>query len=263
MTITQEFFISVMQAVDNNFSCNLMTSDDRLINTIKQLNDTRIYDYYSDISLSTENKDALISHVLAFNSERHISRFEIFNDNHLVFISYNGFEKGVISSIIPLSEDFIDKFVKTKMCRVTDKMTITQNFFIDVLNLINEENLYCESQSSDDNLIKAIQRFDKAVVIGNYSAYFTLNDDSKKILIDTVVQYHSEENMAYFEIKKEGIPLFLAYDGFEIAEIAGDFQFSDRFIEEYIRTDLCIVWKKIIYLNDQLKYNIQPVRIKM
>ena len=142
-------------------------------------------------------------------------------------------------------------------------MTTTQNFFSDVLNLINGKDLYCELQSSDDNLIKAIQQFDKVIVKGNYSAYFPLNDDSKKKLIDTVVRYHSEENIHHFEIKKEGRPLFLAHDGFEIAEIAGDFQFSDRFIEEYIRTDLCIVLEKIIYPHDQLKYNIQPVRIEM
>ena len=147
MTITQDFFRSVIQAVDNNFFCYLMTSDDRLINTIKQLNGTRMYDYYSDISLSTENKNVLISHVLTFNAEKHVSRFEIFKDNHLVFISYNGFEKGLISSIIPLSEDFIDKFVKTKICRVADKMTITQDFFISTLFLFKENNLYCKLQS--------------------------------------------------------------------------------------------------------------------
>jgi hypothetical protein len=140
-------------------------------------------------------------------------------------------------------------------------MTITQNFFIDVLNTIKKDGLSCEFQSIDDNLIEAIQRFDKAVIIDNYSAHFPLNEDSRRILIDIVTRYHSEKYIHYFEIKEEDKPLFVAYDGFEIAQIVADFQFSEHFIEQYIKTNLCIVLEKIIYPCDQLKYNIIPVRI--
>ena len=54
------------------------------------------------------------------------------------------------------------------------------------------------------------------------------------------------------------MPLFRAHDGFEIAEIASEIQLSECFIEKYVRTELCIVLDKIIYLHDQLKYNINP-----
>ena len=141
-------------------------------------------------------------------------------------------------------------------------MTATQSFFIDVLSLFNKDNLFCKFQSSDDHLIEAIMQYDKDVVIDNYSAFFPLNIYSKKILVDTVIRYNSEENMHYFEIKGNGLPLFLAFDGFEIAEIVADLEFSEHFIEQYIRTNLCIVLEKIIYPHDQLKYNIKPVRIK-
>jgi len=142
-------------------------------------------------------------------------------------------------------------------------MTITQNFFIDVLNTIKKEGLFCKVQSSDDELINAIKKDDSVIIEDDYSAYFPLNDKTKKILIDTIIRYHSEEYIHYFEIKEDDKPLFVAYDGFEIADIVAEFQFSENFIEQYVRTGLCIVLEKIIYPCDQLKYNIQPVRIML
>jgi hypothetical protein len=142
-------------------------------------------------------------------------------------------------------------------------MTITQNFFIDVLKLFIKDNLYCDLQSSCDNLIKSIKQFDKAVVIGDYSAYFPLNETNKKILIDNIMLYHSEEYMHHFEIKENDRPLFMAHDGFEIAEIVSEITLSENFIEKYVRTNLCIVWDKIIYPQDQLQYGIRPNRIML
>ena len=240
MTITQDFFISVMQAVDNNYSCHLMTSDSRLINIIRQLKDVRINDYYFDILLNTENKNTLIAHALAFNSEKHISYFEIFRDNHLVFISYDGFEKGVISSIIPLSEDFIARFVKTSMCEVVGKITITQSFLIDTLNLIEDEDVYCELQTSYDELIASIKQMDNAEVIDNYSAYFPLNKKNRKLLIDNVIQYYSEEYIHHFAIQKENTSLFTAHDGFEIGLISSRVSLSEEFVARFVNT-LCSV----------------------
>jgi len=99
-----------------------MTSDRRLTNAVKQLKDARMYDYYSYIPLSAENKNKLISHVLAFNSEKHISRFEIFKDNNIIFVAYDGFEIAEIASEIQLSESFIEKYVRTDLCIVLEKV---------------------------------------------------------------------------------------------------------------------------------------------
>ena len=229
-----------MQAVNNNFSCHLMTSDGRLINIIKQLKDVRMNDYYFDILLNTENKNALITHALAFNSGKHISRFEIFKDYyHLVFISYNGFKRGVASSIIPLSEDFVAKFVKTKICEVVGKITITQSFLIDALNLIEDEYVYCELQTNYDELIASIKQMDNAEVIDDYSAYFPLNKKNRKLLIDNVIQYYSEEYIHHFAIQKENIPLFTAHDGFEIGIISSSVSLSEDFIAKFVNTELC------------------------
>jgi hypothetical protein len=246
MTATQDFFTSILYAIDDSFYCHLQTSDNGLINTIQQLNGTKeMYNYFSYIPLNAENKNTLIRHVLAFNSEKHISRFAMFKDNHLVFISYDNFKKGVISSSIPLFEDFIAKFVNTKMCKMTNTKTITQDFFISVLSIFIENNLYCELQSSCNHLIKNIEQFDKSEVIGDYSACFLLNERSKKTLVDNVIQYHSEEHTNYFEIKDNDKPLFIAYDGFEIAQIVSEIQLSKDFIEKYVKTDLCGVVDKI------------------
>ncbi|GHT79476.1 hypothetical protein AGMMS50262_23220 [Bacteroidia bacterium] len=140
-------------------------------------------------------------------------------------------------------------------------MTLTQEFLIDILNLIKGDNLYCYLATSFDNLIDSIKNIEAAVINGNYNCSFHLNDVSKKILIDNVVKYHSEEYVHNFEIKEENEPLFLAFDGFEIANIASKIKLSESFIEKYVRTELCIVWDKIIYPHEQLKHNIRPTRI--
>jgi len=142
-------------------------------------------------------------------------------------------------------------------------MTITQDFFVNVLTLFKENNFYCEFQSGYDHLMKGIKQCDNVMIVEDYSAYFPLNEKNKKILIENVLKYHSEKYMNYFEIKSsENIPLFCSYDSFEIAEIASEIQLSENFIEKYVKTELCIVLDKIIYPHDQLQYNIQPMRIK-
>jgi hypothetical protein len=237
MAITQDFFTNVMQAVDNDFSCYLMTSDGRLINVIKQLKDVRINNHYYDILLSAENKNILITQILTFNLEKHISRFEIFKNNHLVFISYDGFKKGVISSIIPLSEDFIAKFVKTKICWIADKMTITQDFFISVLRMV-DNNLFCSLETSDEELINTIQQLNNVEVYDCYSADILLNMENKNALIAHILAFNTAECISYFEIKKENTPLFVAYDGFEIGIISSSVSLSEEFIAKFVNT-LC------------------------
>jgi len=262
MTITQDFFVNVLHAIGDNSCCYLQTSDNRLINTIQQLSNTRMSDHYSDILLNTKNKNALITHVIALGSEVYISRFEILKENQLVFISHDGFKKGVISSSIPLSEEFIVKFVNTKMCVVTDTMTITQDFLISTLTLFKGDNFYCELQSDYNSLIASIRQMEASKIIGDYSASFFLNETNRQILIDNVIRYNSEKYMHHFEIKRENTPLFCSHDGFEIAEIASEIYLPEAFIAKYVRTELCVVWDKIIYPSEQMKYNIKPVRIK-
>jgi len=248
MTVTQEFFINVLYVIEGNSFCYLQTSDLGLIDTIQQLHGTtKMYNYFFYIPLNAENKNTLITHVLAFNSERHISRFVMFKDNHRIFISYDGFKKGVISSMsgVLLPECFIAKFVQTKICNLVKKRSITQDFFINVLCLFKGDNIYCDFQSSDNNLINNIQQFNKAVIIGNYSAYFPLNRASKKILVDNVIKYNSEEYMHHFAIQRENITLFVAHDGFEIAQIISEIQLPKDFIEKYVKTNLCGIVDKI------------------
>ncbi|MDR1729409.1 MAG: hypothetical protein LBR52_01970 [Prevotellaceae bacterium] len=238
MTITQDFFIDVLCSIDSSFAGHLMTSDRGLINTIQQLNDVRMYDYYSYIPLNTANRNALIIQVREFNSEKHISLFEIFKDNHLVFISCDGFEKGVISSIIPLSENFITKFVKTKICRVSDKMTITQDFFISVLYAV-DNNLLCSLETSDEELINTIQQLNNIKIYDSYSADILLNKENKDALISHILASNTVEYISYFEIKKENLTLFVAYDGFEIGIISSSVSLSENFIAKFVDTKLC------------------------
>ncbi len=239
MTIAQDFFISVIQVVNNNFLCRLKTSDSKLINIIKQLSDVRINDYCFDILLSAENKNALITYVFECDSEKHISHFEIFKDNHLVFMSHDGFEKGVISSIIPLSENFITKFVNTKICNVTaDKMTITQDFFISVLHAV-DNNFWGSLETSDEELINTIKQLNNVKVYDSYSANILLNTKNKNALIAHIFAFNTAEYISYFEIKKENTPIFVAYDGFEIGIISSSVSLSEEFINKFINTRLC------------------------
>ncbi|MDR3246020.1 MAG: hypothetical protein LBT50_06260 [Prevotellaceae bacterium] len=121
MTTTQDFFINILQLVDNNLKCSLQTSDNSLINVIKQMKNVKIYDSDSvDILLNLENKQSLINHIIAYNSEEFIYHFEILRNNEIIFISHDGFEIATISSNVQLSEDFITKFVDTGTCIIVD-----------------------------------------------------------------------------------------------------------------------------------------------
>jgi hypothetical protein len=124
-------------------------------------------------------------------------------------------------------------------------MTLTQNFFTDVLTLVKGDNLYCELQSSDDNLMKTVKEIDGADVVGDYSATFPLNEKAKKMLIDNIMLYNSEEDIHRFEIQSDGRLLFIAYDGFEIANIVSDIQLPENFIRKYLNMDLCYVVDEI------------------
>ncbi len=127
-----------------------------------------------------------------------------------------------------------------------DKRSVTQVFFIDVLNLFKEDGLYCEIQSDDDKLINSIKLFDQAIVTGDYSAYFPLNEENKKMLVDNVIEFHSEEYIHHFEIQKEKKNLFVAYDGFEIAQITSEIQLSEYFIKKYVKTKIPNSTKPIV-----------------
>ena len=122
MKTTQDFFISVLQLVNDNLICSLQTSDNNLIDVIKHMKNAKIYGWSADIVLSTENKRLLIKQVLLFNSEEKINYFEISKDDNIIFISYDGFEIGSITSGIVLPDIFISKFVTTGMCCVSENV---------------------------------------------------------------------------------------------------------------------------------------------
>lgn len=245
MTITQDFLISLLHEINNNFSCYLMTSNSKLIDAIQRLRDVRIYNQCSDILLNTENKNEIIKHVLAFNSEENISHFELFIDDMFVFMSHDGFKINVISPIIPLSKEFVAKFVDSKMCTVINTKTITQDFFISVLHLFKKDGLFCEFQSMYDNLLNAVREIDGAIVKDSYSAYFPFNDESRSVLIDSSLKHNSEMYIHHFEILEDNKIVFISHDEFEVGTISSSIFLPEIFISKFVKTDICWVAENI------------------
>jgi len=124
MTITQDFFISILQLVDDDLLCSIQTSDENLMHAMNQMKNVKIIGWSADIILSMENKRLLIKHVMSFNTEERINYFLILKDDKIIFISYDGFEIGTIASSITLPDIFISKFVKTGICWVAENIDI-------------------------------------------------------------------------------------------------------------------------------------------
>ena len=66
------------------------------------------------------------------------------------------------------------------------------------------------------------------------------------MLVDNVIEFHSEEYIHHFEIQKEKKNLFVAYDGFEIAQITSEIQLSEYFIKKYVKTKIPNSTKPIV-----------------
>jgi hypothetical protein len=119
MTETQKFFTAVLDLVPINSSCEIRTSNEELIKTISSLENSVVTNNYECNFLLTEhNKKILLISVREYHLEEYMHSFEVDYDGKTIFVAFDGFEIGTISSSINLPVNFIDDFVHAGICTI-------------------------------------------------------------------------------------------------------------------------------------------------
>ena len=117
-------------------------------------------------------------------------------------------------------------------------MIKTQIYITDVLNLVPDEAL-CFIQAPDIE----VPDFLHLMAPSSYEYYKQLNlsNANKKLLIELVKKENIQEDFQSIEIKFNDLLLFKGYDGMEYGTISKNLILSDKFVEDYINHDMCIV----------------------
>lgn len=76
--------------------------------------------YICCFCLTEKNKKKLLTEILTNSIEERMHSVYIRKNNHIIFEAYDGFEIGEISRTIKLSADFVETFVATGLCRVSN-----------------------------------------------------------------------------------------------------------------------------------------------
>ncbi len=128
MAIEKDFFVSVLEMVDDGLMCSLQTYDDDLNAIIDKIKGSKIYSWADTFILDSANKNILIEY--ATDNEDSIAQiyyFEIKKGDDIVFVAYDGFEIGMISSCMKLTEKFVKNFVETDLCGIVDTIVTAQS----------------------------------------------------------------------------------------------------------------------------------------
>lgn len=119
MTETQSFIIDILSIVPDNTNCFIQSPSMENMELLDLLQPSD-YNYYKKIILTKEIKRKLNSIFSLNNIESTIQSMEIQHNNLLIFQAYDGMEIGIISKQISIPDWFIDKYIKTGMCIISN-----------------------------------------------------------------------------------------------------------------------------------------------
>jgi hypothetical protein len=122
MTETQCFAVAILNVIPNGYQCEIRTTDDCLIDTIKQMDNGVVTDeYICKFCMTIKNKTLLKKLIECCHAEKNMHYFAIKCENDLLFEAYDGFEIGEFYKEIELPQDFISSFVQKNMCITPSK----------------------------------------------------------------------------------------------------------------------------------------------
>ena len=119
MSEKRSFLLDVINILPEDIDCYFQAPslDDESILSLMQ---TTQFDYYKVISLSGLNKTRFIQRIKEADIESYFHSVEIKLNNQLLFEGYDGVEYGTISNTVKLPQLFIDDYVNTGLCNVSE-----------------------------------------------------------------------------------------------------------------------------------------------
>lgn len=119
MTETQYFIIDILKIIPDETMCFIQAPS--LDNTeFLALMQPSVYDYFIQVQLSQFNKSKLTSIIAQENIEIYFQSIEIRNNSKLLFEAVDGMEIGTISQYVQMPDWFIEKYIATGICLVSE-----------------------------------------------------------------------------------------------------------------------------------------------
>jgi len=114
--------------------------------------------------------------------------------------------------------------------------TTNKNMLIDTVILLPEViDCYLQAPSLDNIRISNLMQDSKF----DYFKLFTLNSETKKILIDEIKSCRVDRYFSRIELRENDKLLFEGFDGCEYGNISNAIKLPSWFIEEYISNGTC------------------------
>jgi len=120
MTDTQSLTIDILKIIPDNSVCFIQAPSIDNSSAILNLFQPSEFAYYQQIILTKENKNEIVKAVVSENIEEYFQNLEIKHNNSLLCKAHDGMEMVTLSESINTPNEFIDKYVKTNLCVISN-----------------------------------------------------------------------------------------------------------------------------------------------
>jgi hypothetical protein len=119
MTETQSFLIDILKLIPEGAVCFIQAPSSDNSNLLKLMQPSK-FDYYTQVPLTSANKQQLIILVNDEHVEQEFQSIEIRLEDKIRFQAFDGMEIGTISKKLQLPVSFVQNYIRSGMCSVSD-----------------------------------------------------------------------------------------------------------------------------------------------
>lgn len=120
MTQEQSFVIEVIALVPDE-SILFIQAPGIETSEILKLMEPSEFDYYTQIKLTAQNKKLLNKILVNEGAQEYFQNIEVKFNDKLLFEGHDGMEIGIISRSLKLPDKFIENYINTEMCIVSNE----------------------------------------------------------------------------------------------------------------------------------------------